>query len=98
MNEKRGIDDFDQSEPELIIKIMDRNPDWAVIVCLVGGGQEIYTGEAGIQEWFYALRSMFANWEIYLSDKMTDSEYIGDSSLPVLLEGRDYHIEPELHL
>ena len=98
MNEKRGIDDFDQSEPEFIIKTMDRNPDWAVIVCLVGGGQEIYTGEAGIQEWFYALRSMFANWEIYLSDKMTDSEYIGDSSLPVLLEGRAYHIEPELHL
>ncbi len=38
---------FSHSEPEFLISYMDRHKDWAVIVCLVGGGQEINTGEAG---------------------------------------------------
>ena len=48
--------DFDQSEPEFLISYLDRHDDWAVIVCLVGGGQEIHTGEAGIAEWLDAVR------------------------------------------
>lgn len=77
---------------------MDRHTDWATIVCLVGGGQEIYTGEAGIEDWFCALRSNYPDWDIYLSDKMTDSEYIGTSSIDQLLDGRTYTVESSLHL
>lgn len=98
MARKKGVAGFNQSEPEFLISIMDRHNDWAVIICLVGGGQEIYTGEAGIQDWFFALQHRYMNWDIYLSDKMTDSEYIGDSSLEKLLSGRTYQIERSLHL
>lgn len=46
MRRKKNQPDFDQSEPEFLISCLDRHPDWAVVVCLVGGGQEINTGEA----------------------------------------------------
>lgn len=98
MKRKKGVPDFNQSEPEFLIRIMDRHQDWATIVCLVGGGQEIYTGEAGIQDWLRALKENYPDWNIYLSNKMTDSEYIGESSVDQLLGGRTYHIEPSLHL
>lgn len=97
MAQKKGVPDFNKSEPESLIEFMNRHEDWATIVCLVGGGQEINTGEGGIVDWFDALRNHFPDWEIYLSDKMTDSEYVGESSIDALL-GRSYHIIPELHL
>jgi hypothetical protein len=50
---------FLQSEPEFLVSYMDRHKDWAVIVCLVGGGQEINTGEAGIEEWLNAINKDF---------------------------------------
>lgn len=98
MKRKKGISAFNQSEPEFLIRVMDRHQDWAVIICLVGGGQEIYTGEAGIKDWFRALQKSFPEWNIYLSDQMTDSEYIGDSSIDELLSGCQYNIETDLHL
>lgn len=98
MSRKKGVADFDQSEPEFLISIMARHKDWATIICLVGGGQEIYTGEAGIEDWFKALRKDYFDWEIYLSDKMTDSEYIGGATVDQLLGGRKYNIESSLHL
>ncbi len=97
MAQKKGVPDYNKSEPESLIEFMNRHDDWATIVCLVGGGQEINTGEGGIVDWFDALRNHFPDWEIYLSNKMTDTEYVGDSSIDELL-GRDYHIIPELHL
>lgn len=75
MREKKGKPNFDLSEPEFLISCLDRHPDWAVIVCLVGGGQEINTGEAGISEWVEALERSFPDWKIYISDRLTDSEY-----------------------
>jgi len=75
MREKKNQPDFDMSEPEFLISCMDRHPDWATIVCLVGGGQEINTGEAGIREWIEAIENSFPHWNIYLSDRLTDSEY-----------------------
>ena len=98
MKRKKNVTDFNQSEPEFLISIMDRHKDWAVIVCLVGGGQEIYTGEAGIQDWFLALREHFPNWKVYISDKMTDSEYVGTASIGNSLQNSDCTIVPELHL
>lgn len=98
MSQKKGVPNFHQSEPEFLISIMNRHEDWAVIVCLVGGGQEINTGEAGISEWFHALHDQYPGWEIYLSDQMTDTEYVGTAGLDPLLHGCHYHITPALHL
>lgn len=98
MSRKKGVSNFNQSEPEFLISIMDRHKDWATIICLVGGGQEIYTGEAGIEDWFKALKKGYSDWIIYLSDKMVDYEYVGNSSIEEQLEGRDYTVVPSLHL
>ncbi len=98
MKRKKGIPEFNQSEPEFLISIMDRHEDWAVIICLVGGGQEIYNGEAGIQDWFSTLSAKYLDWEIYLSDKITDSEYVGNSDVSTILHNREYHCISDLHL
>ena len=66
---------FSESEPEFLISYMDRRKDWAVIVCLVGGGQEINTGEAGIDAWLDAVNRRFPEWEMFISSRLTDSEY-----------------------
>jgi len=75
MKSKKGIADFDCSEPEFLISCLDRHKDWAVIICLVGGGQEINTGEAGISEWLDAMDKTFSDWQVYISPNLTDSEY-----------------------
>ena len=75
MKARKGQPNFNHSEPAFLISYMDRHPDWAVIVCLVGGGQEIHTGEAGIGEWLRACNSQFPNWHVYISENLTDSEY-----------------------
>jgi hypothetical protein len=67
MQRKRGQPDFDMSAPEFLISVMDRHPDWCTVVCLVGGGQEINTGEAGISEWITALETRFPSWKVYIS-------------------------------
>ncbi len=75
---KNKIDKYlDMSEPEFLISIMDRREDWAVIICLVGHGQEINRGEAGITEWFKALEKTFPHWNIYVAkDYLSiDDEY-----------------------
>ena len=69
MKRKKGISNFNMSEPQFLIKYMDRHQGWAVIICLVGGGQEINTGEAGLSEWFTTLKNDYADWQVYLSDK-----------------------------
>lgn len=98
MREKKGVFKFDHSEPEYLISIMDRHQDWSVIVCLVGGGQEIYDGEAGMGGWFEALRQHFPDWNIYLSDRLSDAEYMQGKTFSELLGGRKYEAIPELHL
>jgi Uncharacterized conserved protein (DUF2075) len=75
MRRKRGLDGFSMSEPEFLISCMDRHRDWAVIVCLIGGGQEINTGESGIRGWLDAVQRSFPHWEIHLPAQLRDSEY-----------------------
>lgn len=75
MRRKKNQPDFAYSEPEYLISCLDRHKDWAVIVCLVGGGQEINTGEAGISEWLYAIKNSFPHWEVQISPNLIDSEY-----------------------
>lgn len=72
MRRKKGIADFGMSEPEFLISIMDRREDWAVIICLVGQGQEINKGEAGISEWFKALENRYPHWNVYASKEDLD--------------------------
>jgi len=73
MKRKKGIEDFNMSEPEFLIDVMNRHKDWCTIVCLVGGGQEINTGEAGLEEWINAFKYKYQDWEVHYSDLITNS-------------------------
>jgi hypothetical protein len=98
MEKKKGLPGFSQSEPEFLISCLDRHDDWSVVVCLVGGGQEINTGEAGISEWFEAVLKRFKDWEVYLSPHLTESEYRSGESLSKVLALPTTHPNPDLHL
>jgi hypothetical protein len=98
MRRKKGQPGFDQSEPEFLIRYMDRHQDWALIVCLVGGGQEINTGEAGISEWLLAVQEKFPHWHLYISEHLHDSEYGAAKTLAALRQYPRAHLEPNLHL
>ena len=67
MKRKKGVEDFNKSEPEFLIDVMNRHSDWCTIVCLIGGGQEINTGEAGLEEWISSLKNHFPDWDIHYS-------------------------------
>lgn len=86
------------SEPELLIEYMDRHKDWAVIICLVGGGQDINDGEAGIEEWFSAIKLRFPHWKVHVSNQIVAQEYIGEHSFGNIMNGIQYKIEDNLHL
>ena len=98
MNRKKGYPNFPYSEPEYLISCLDRHKDWAVIVCLVGGGQEINTGEAGISEWIESLNRQYKDWHVFISDRLQDAEYDAGSSLEFLSEHKHVEYEPSLHL
>jgi len=98
MRQKRKQPDFAHSEPEFLISCMDRHEDWAVVVCLVGGGQEINTGEAGISEWIDSVLQHFPEWHIHISPSLYDSEY-GAGRVLAALEGRQgVFLNEDLHL
>jgi len=88
MKRKKGLPGFTQTEPELLIGAMDRHADWTVVVCLVGGGQEINTGEAGIGAWLDSLRTAFPGWDVHISPHLTDSEYAASGALDRLARAR----------
>ncbi len=98
MARKKNTPNFNQSEPEFLISCMDRHQDWAVVVCLVGGGQEINTGEAGISEWIEAIGRSFPDWHIYISSRLTDSEYNATKALSELATKQVVSYQDELHL
>jgi hypothetical protein len=77
---------------------MDQKPDWAVIVCLVGGGQEINHGEAGISEWINAINNNFPNWNVYISNQLKEREYAEGNVEEMLSNNPNVHIKNELHL
>lgn len=98
MARKKSTPNFNQSEPEFLISCLNRHKDWAVIVCLVGGGQEINTGEAGISEWIQSLNRSFPDWHIYISSRLTDSEYAAGHVLDELQFRTNVVTKDELHL
>ncbi len=98
MAKRKGQPGFSQSEPEFLLSYVDRHPDWAVVVCLVGGGQEIHTGEAGIGAWLEALRTQFPHWQVHVSPNLNDSEYAAEDAIAALDRGGRIQREPDLHL
>lgn len=99
MIRKKGVANFNKSEPEFLIEYMNRHNDWATIICLIGGGQEINTGEAGIEEWFTTLSNKYPDWNIYVSDKIYDHEYTNGKDINDLLNSlNNLKIEEKLHL
>jgi Uncharacterized conserved protein (DUF2075) len=98
MQRKKGRLGFTQSEPEFLISCLDRHKDWAVIVCLIGGGQEINTGEAGMAEWLRAIEGSFPHWCIYVSSQLKDPEYGASNHLKRIAENISVSDVPALHL
>lgn len=98
MLRKKRVAAFSDSEPEFLISYMDRHTDWAVIVCLVGGGQEINTGEAGIDAWLHAVNRRFPEWEMFISSRLTDSEYAAGHVSEIVRERRHTQFDDSLHL
>lgn len=77
---------------------MDRHKDWAVVLCLVGGGQEINTGEAGIDAWLEAVNARFPDWHVYISSRLTDSEYAAGKALELIRQRKNINFDDRLHL
>jgi DUF2075 family protein len=98
MHRKKGVPDFNRSESAFLISCLDRHQDWAVIVCLVGGGQEINTGEAGIEAWVNALDTEFPEWHVHISGRLHDEEYGAGRALKTLERRQRVTINDNLHL
>lgn len=95
---KLKVPNFPLSEAAFLIWSLDQREDWATIVCLVGGGQEINTGEAGITEWIKALNDIFTNWKVYISPKLTEPEYAEGKVNELLENNKNVTYSDDLHL
>ena len=95
---KLKVPNFPVSEASFLIWSLDQREDWATIVCLVGGGQEINTGEAGISEWIKALNEQYTHWEIHISPKLTEAEYAEGKVNELLAENKNVIYSDDLHL
>jgi hypothetical protein len=89
------------SEPEMLLSIMERHQDWAVVIALVGGGQEINDGEAGLEEWGRALQQdgrkrwrVFASPEVISGGESTAGHQLFDNAAV----GLDFIAMNQLHL
>lgn len=95
---KLKVKNFPMSEAAFLIWSLDQREDWATIVCLIGGGQEINTGEAGISEWIAALNENFRHWKVYISDKLTEPEYAEGRVNELLEHNANVVFSEKLHL
>ncbi len=95
---KLKVANFPMSEAAFLIWSLDQREDWATIVCLIGGGQEINTGEAGISEWIAALNDHFPHWKVYISDKLTEPEYAEGRVNELLEHNANVRYSDKLHL
>lgn len=95
---KLKVPNFPMSEAAFLIWSLDQREDWATIVCLIGGGQEINTGEAGISEWIAALNKHFPHWKVYISDKLTEPEYAEGKVNELLASNPNVVFSDKLHL
>jgi hypothetical protein len=98
MQQKRGHADFNMSEPAFLVSVMDRHVGWCVIVCLIGGGQEINTGEAGLAEWVKVMGDEFTHWDVHVSSRLDDPDYMWDSETSLALKKVAATKDEALHL
>lgn len=98
MQRKRAVPDFDMSEPEFLLRVMDRHPDWCTVICLVGGGQEINTGEAGLSEWMAAVRDRFPHWQVYVSAAIDQPDYDLNGEARAFVASPQVRLSGALHL
>lgn len=98
MKRKRGREDFCQSEPQFLIEVMNRHQDWCVIIALIGGGQEINTGEAGLSEWVHVLKTYYPDWCVHYSPSIVnEAHYLDTPELCEFMKNQGI-AEPHLHL
>ena len=95
---KLKVPNFPMSEAAFLIWSLDQREDWATIICLVGGGQEINTGEAGISEWINAINEKFPHWNVYISSKLTEAEYAEGKVNELLEKNNKVTYSDNLHL
>lgn len=95
---KLKVPNFPMSEAAFLIWSLDQREDWAAIICLVGGGQEINTGEAGIAEWIKAINEEFPHWEIHISPQLTEPEYAEGKVNELLKNNPNVQYSNDLHL
>lgn len=95
---KLKVPNFPMSEASFLIWSLDQREDWATIICLVGGGQEIHTGEAGISEWIKALNETYTHWKVYISPQLTEPEYAEGMVNELLAENTNVTYSECLHL
>ena len=98
MQQKRGHATFDMSEPAFLLDAMNRHKDWCVVICLIGGGQEINTGEAGLAEWITVMRDQHPDWVVHVSSRLDDRDYIWDVELAEELAKTSASWDEALHL
>jgi len=98
MLKKKKIAKFPYSEPHYLISCMDRHEDWCVVICLVGGGQEIHHDEAGILEWLQVLNKHYQGWDVYMSEQLKAKEYAEGKALKIIKDKTRLYLTPELHL
>ncbi|MGA9658741.1 MAG: DNA/RNA helicase domain-containing protein [Asticcacaulis sp.] len=98
MQQKRGMANFNMSEPEFLLSVMDRHTDWCTVICLVGGGQEINTGEAGLSEWMAALSEHFAHWDVHASALIEQPDYDMNQDAKAFVATDQVHLHADLHL
>ncbi len=90
----------EKSEAELLFEFMNRHDGWSVIIALVGGGQEINTGEGGIGEWGKAIKEKYTNWEVFISPELLsgDSSTSGQKLFEEIPSNVIIHTDRNLHL
>jgi hypothetical protein len=98
MQAKRGVAGFDMSEPEFLLSVMDRHADWCTVVCLIGGGQEINTGEAGLSEWMAAIRDHFPHWDVHASAQIIQPDYDLNREAQGFIATEQVSLHDDLHL
>ena len=98
MRTRRSDPNFNQSEPHFLIGVMDRHPSSSMIICLIGGGQEINDGEAGMEEWIHALKHTFSDWKVYYSNQIVENRnYIQNPNTRTWLQALGF-AKKDLHL
>ena len=83
-----------KSEPEMFIGFSERVPEWCSILGLIGGGQEIHSGEeGGVKQWAEAIKASpnSSTWDIY--GPMAYAHLFSEAGL-----GSQYKVEGALFL